>query len=76
MPLHSYSSSGHLVRPLSDSTISAAYQHPIYAKPRPIQVLPNKRLLLPGRQRLRRRGLSFNLVCGGCGTPRSRSAGR
>ena len=37
---------------------------------------PNKRLLLPGRERLSRRGVAFTLVCGGCGTPRSRSAGR
>jgi len=39
-------------------------------------VPPNQRLLLPGRERLRRRAVSLNLVCGGCGTPRSRSAGR
>jgi hypothetical protein len=38
--------------------------------------LPNRRLLLSGRERLRRRGVSFSLVCGGCGTPRSRSAAR
>jgi hypothetical protein len=38
--------------------------------------LPNQRLLLAGRERLSRRGISLNLVCGGCGTPRSRSAGR
>jgi hypothetical protein len=33
-------------------------------------------LLLPGRERLSRRGVSWTLVCGGFGTPRSRSAGR
>jgi len=37
---------------------------------------PNQRLLLPERERLSRRELSWNLVCGGFGTPRSRSAGR
>jgi hypothetical protein len=41
------------------------------------QAPPNKRLLLAGRKRLSRRGLSLAyLVCGGFGTPRSRSAGR
>ena len=39
-------------------------------------VQPNKRLLLSGRERLSRRTVSLNLVCSGCGTPRSRSAGR
>ena len=38
--------------------------------------LPNKRLLLSGRERLRRRSVSLNLAYGGFGTPRSRSAGR
>jgi hypothetical protein len=39
--------------------------------------LPNKRLLLPGRERLRRRTVCLmELDCGGCGTPRSRSAAR
>jgi len=34
-------------------------------------------LLLPGRKRLRRRVVCLiDLVCGGGGTPRSRSAGR
>jgi hypothetical protein len=37
----------------------------------------NQRLLLPGRERLRRRVVCLmKLVCGGFGTPRSRSAGR
>ena len=40
------------------------------------RVRPNKRLLLAGRKRLRRRVVCLTLVCGGCGTPRSRSAGR
>jgi len=41
------------------------------------QSLSNKRLLLAGRERRRRREVSLtDLVCGGCGTPRSRSAGR
>jgi len=35
-----------------------------------------KRLLLPGRERLSRRAISYWKVCGGFGTPRSRSAGR
>jgi hypothetical protein len=39
-------------------------------------MLHNKRLLLAGRERLSRRGVSLNLDCGGFGTPRSRSAGR
>ena len=40
-------------------------------------VRPNKRLLLSGRKRLRRRVVFLiDLVCGGFGTPRSRSAGR
>jgi hypothetical protein len=37
----------------------------------------NKRLLLSGRERLSRRRISLILgICGGFGTPRSRSAGR
>jgi hypothetical protein len=39
--------------------------------------LPNQRLLLAGRGRLSRRTVSLTyFVCGGCGTPRSRSASR
>ena len=35
----------------------------------------HQRLLLPGHERLCRRGVSLiHLVCGGCGTPRSRNA--
>jgi len=37
----------------------------------------NKRLLLSGRERLRRRAVCLTLwIRGGFGTPRSRSAGR
>ena len=37
--------------------------------------LPNMRLLLAGRERLSRRRISLALgICGGFGTPRSRSA--
>jgi hypothetical protein len=36
----------------------------------------NQRLLLPGRERLSRRGISYLSDCGGFGTPRSRSASR
>ena len=40
-------------------------------------VRPNKRFLLPGRERLSRRTISLvPVICGGLDTPRSRSAGR
>jgi hypothetical protein len=32
-------------------------------------------LPLAGRKRLSRRAVSLKLVCGGCGTPRGKSAG-
>lgn len=36
----------------------------------------DQRLLLRGRERLRRRAISCLKDCGGLGTPRNRSAGR
>jgi hypothetical protein len=47
-----------------------------FTRTRELAERPNQRLLLPGRGRLSRRGLSLILVYGGFGTPRSRSAWR